>query len=63
MSLTKVKVSDKVLNNLEEEYKTGEYVKEKWGNVNEQYVKRGKRLYFEYSLCIPEGKTREIIMK
>ncbi len=37
-------------------------LRKKLETVKAPYFKKGKRLYFENRLCIPDGKIREIIM-
>ncbi len=56
LSLTRVKVSDAVLNDLEKDYVKDEYFKEKWSNVKEPYFKKDKRLYFENRLLCSSRK-------
>ncbi len=58
--LTKLSLSNEVLNNLEKEYNSDERFKTVWENPTEPYIKRGKRLYFENRLCIPQGQLRKI---
>ncbi len=45
--LTKVNLSNEVLNNLEKEYNSDEHFKTVWENPKEPYIKRGKRLTLE----------------
>lgn len=62
MNFTLVKVSEEILDNLEEEYKKDSHFGEVYKNPKEPYQKIGKRIYLENKLCIPNGDTRKIIM-
>ncbi len=61
LSIAKVMIIDEGINKLEAEYKSDECFKEKWDNIEEPYVERGKTTYFENTLCIIQEKQENYI--
>ncbi len=60
--LTKVSVSNETLNILKQQYLADNFFKNIFENVPPPYRRKGKRLYFENRLCIPEGALRQNIL-
>ena len=62
MMLTTLKLSEETISKLEKEYSQDQNFKDHYENPKEPYEKRGKRLYFENRLCIPNGKIRSTVI-
>ncbi len=60
--LAKVSVSNDTPSLLKEQYLSDKYFRNIFDHVPPPYRRKGKRLYFENRLCIPEGSIRQNIL-